>query len=315
MKQKHTVERKSDDAVSNVVVMMLILSVIVIAFSVFVGIYLPQMKETSEMMHSEDVKSAFLQFSSDMDSVYSRGQDGTYSEVFTLGGGEILLSSSKSAGTVEIQTIPLNETSPETLKIYYTNKTLMYRNGTREETAVSTEQRCETVNLTAVNLSYTPVLPYWEEQGYLYEKGVVWVQKDELYTPVSTALYSAADGYNQMNLTADSWILMMKPAYLTANTSFTVTKDSGGNVTDISENTQYIYTMTLVNVSADDSKHYLSGSGDAKLKISANVLPEITEYELTDTPLELNGEILSLTKGNLPSLLRVTGIEAKVSVE
>ncbi|HJJ31353.1 MAG TPA: hypothetical protein O0X97_03790 [Methanocorpusculum sp.] len=315
MKQKHTLKRKSDDAVSNVVVMMLILSVIVIAFSVFVGIYLPQMKETSEMMHSEDVKSAFLQVSSDMDSVYSRGQAGTYSQLFTLGGGEILLSSSKSAGTVEIHTIPLNETNPDTLKIYYTNKTLIYSNGTRGDTAVSVSELSETISLTAVNISYTPVLPFWEEQGYLYEKGVVWVRKGDIHTPASTALYSADDGYNQMNQTADSWILMMKPAYLTANKTFTVTKDSGGNVTGISENTQYIYTMTLVNVSADEKHRYLSGSADAGLKISANVLPEITEYELTDNPLELNGESLPLTKGSLPSLLRVTRIEAKVSVE
>lgn len=131
MKQKHNRDRrtlKADDAVSNVVVMMLILSVIVIAFSVFVGIYLPQMKETSEMMHSEDVKSAILKFSSDMDSVYSRGQAGTYSEVFSLGGGDILLSSSKSAGTVEIGDEEFAE-----IRIPYTKKTVIQSSGTTNE--------------------------------------------------------------------------------------------------------------------------------------------------------------------------------------
>ena len=308
MKQKRIAAKqtlKTDDAVSNVVVMMLILSVIVIAFSVFVGIYLPQMKETSEMIHSEDVKSAFLKFSSDMDSVYSRGQAGTYSEVFSLGGGDILLSSSKSAGTVEIENEDLT-----TVNISYQNKTLLYSNGTRGDTTAG--ESSETINLTTVKISYTPVLPYWEEQGYQYEKGVVWVQKDNgIKTPVSSVLYSIEDGNNQMNKTADSWLQMMKPRYLTENKTFTVTND-GYNVTGISEKTQYIYTMTLVNISADKNHNFLSGSGNAKLKIAAELPSEITEYELSGTKLEINGNTVSLNEG---SLLRVTKIEAKVSVE
>lgn len=308
MKQKRIAAKqtlKTDDAVSNVVVMMLILSVIVIAFSVFVGIYLPQMKETSEIMHSEDVKSAFLHLSSDMDSVYSRGQAGIYSEVFSLGGGEILLSSSKSAGTVEIRTEPLT-----TVNISYTNKTPIYSNGTRGDTKSGDSP--EIINLNTVNVSYTPVLSYWEEQGYQYEKGVVWVQKGNgIKTPVSSVLYSIEDGNNQMNKTADSWLQMMMPAYLTENKTFTVTEE-GENVTKIIENTQYIYTMTLVNVSADKNHNFLSGSGNAKLKISAELPSEITEYELSDTQLKINGKTVSLNEG---ALLRVTIIDAKVSVE
>ena len=307
MKQKHNTDRRSlkkDDAVSNVVVMMLILSVVVIVFSVFVGIYLPQMKETSEMMHSEDVKSAFLKFSSDMDSVYSRGQAGTYSEVFSLGGGEILLSSSKSAGTVEIEDEVL-----ATVHIPYMKKTVIQSSGTTKETPVG---GTDTVKLKTVKVSYTPVLPYWEEQGYWYEKGVVWVQKGDVNTPVSSALHSETDGKNQMNQTTGSWLKKMNPVYLTENKTFTVTKDSEGNVKDITEKTQSVYTMTLVDVSADENHTFLSGSGDAKLKISAEVLPEITEYELSDTLPDINGTTVSLNAG---SLLRVTKIAAKVSVE
>lgn len=294
--------------------MMLILSVIVIAFSVFVGIYLPQMKETSEMMHSEDVKSAILKFSSDMDSVYSRGQAGTYSEVFSLGGGDILLSSSKSAGTVEIGDEEFAE-----IRIPYTKKTVIQSSGTTNETPED-----GVIPLTTVKVSYTPVLPYWEEQGYWYEKGVVWVQKGDVSIPVSSALRSVGEGDEQMKQTAASWLQMMNPRYLTENKSVTVTTDSSGNVTK-EEKTQYIYTMTLVNVSADGHS-FLSGSGNAKLKISAELPSQITEYELSsdmEVKYKLSGnteddsddESITLMHGTLPSLLRVTKIDVKVSVE
>lgn len=305
MKQKRNRDirvLKADDAVSNVVVMMLILSVIVIAFSVFVGIYLPQMKETSEIMHSEEVKSAFLKFSSDMDSVYSRGQTGTYSEVFSLGGGEILLSSSKSAGTVEIENKNLT-----TVSIPYTKKTILQSSGMSGDTGT------DIINLKTVKVSYTPVLPYWEEQGYQYEKGVVWVQKgDGIKTPVSSVLYSIDDGNTRMKKTADSWIQMMKPTYLAENKTFSVTNDDNGIVTGVTENTQSIYTMTLVNVFADENHHFLSGSGDAMVKISAELPFEITEYELSDTQLKINENTVPLNEG---ALLRVTKIDVRVSVE
>ena len=319
MKQKHNRDKqtlKTDDAVSNVVVMMLILSVIVIAFSVFVGIYLPQMKETSEMMHSEEVKSAFLKFSSDMDSVYSRGQAGTYSEVFSLGGGDILLSSSKSAGTVEIETIPLiplSVPSSKILKIYYTKKRQI--NSNNEPGNYEENTSCESpaaINLTTVKVSYTPVLPYWEEQGYWYEKGVVWVRKGTVDTPVSSALRSAGEGNTQMSQTAASWLKKMNPVYLTENTTFTVTPGGEEKVPKITKETQSIYTMTLVNVSADENHRFLSGSGDARLKISAEPPSEITEYVLGSMPPEINGVPVSLNAG---SLLRVTQIDVKVSVE
>lgn len=308
--QKHNRDKqtlKTDDAVSNVVVMMLILSVIVIAFSVFVGIYLPQMKETSEMMHSEEVKSAFLKFSSDMDSVYSRGQAGIYSEVFSLGGGDILLSSSKSAGTVEIKDKELAEIS-----IPYTNKTTIHSDGTREE--ITDGESPEIINLNTVNVSYTPVLPYWEEQGYWYENGVVWVQKGEnTEVPVSNNLYSRDAGYAQMDKTAESWIEWMKPKLIETNktpVSVTFKEENPLQIDKITYTCQYIYSMTVVNVSADENHNFLSGSGNAKLKISAP--SEITEYELSDTQIEINEEQISL---NANSLLRVTVIDVKVSVE
>lgn len=167
-------------------------------------------------------------------------------------------------------------------------------------------------------------MPYWEEQGYWYEKGVVWVQKGDVSIPVSSALRSVGEGDEQMKQTAASWLQMMNPRYLTENKSVTVTTDSSGNVTK-EEKTQYIYTMTLVNVSADGHS-FLSGSGNAKLKISAELPSQITEYELSsdmDVKYKLSGnteddsddESITLMHGTLPSLLRVTKIDVKVSVE
>ena len=126
---------KKDDGVSNVVAMMLLLSVLVICIAVLSSSYLPDLKENAEAMHSEEVKEAFLRFGADVDELFTTAQGGVYSQVFSLGGGDILLSPSKSGGTVEIQTVDI---------------------GTVEGYSHT---------LTSVNVTYTPLLPYWEKQG------------------------------------------------------------------------------------------------------------------------------------------------------
>ena len=222
---------KKDDGVSNVVAMMLLLSVLVICIAVLSSSYLPDLKENAEAMHSEDVKEAFLRFGADVDELFTTAQGGVYSQVFSLGGGDILLSPSKSGGTVEIQTVDIGTVAGHTI--------------------------------TSVNVTYTPLLPYWEKQGYLFENGVVWVTKDSRKIPVQSGLNTTDAGYARETETKDAWISAMQPKLI-------------GESGDV----EY-YVQNIVTLSADETKKYLSGMSLATLKITVTEI-SITTSESAD---------------------------------
>ena len=241
---------KKDDGVSNVVAMMLLLSVLVICIAVLSSSYLPDLKENAEAMHSEEVKEAFLRFGSDVDELFTTAQGGVYSQVFSLGGGDILLSPSKSGGTVEIQTVDIGTVEG------YSN------------------------TITSVNVTYTPLLPYWEKQGYLFENGVVWVTKDSRKIPVQSGLNTADAGNIRETNTKNAWLSAMQPKLI---------GESGEN--------KY-YVQNIVILSADENKKYLSGTSLATLRITAT--------EVTTTTSES-------ADGKTTTTRRV--INAKVSIE
>ena len=241
---------KKDDGVSNVVAMMLLLSVLVICIAVLSSSYLPDLKENAEAMHSEEVKEAFLRFGADVDELFTTAQGGVYSQVFSLGGGDILLSPSKSGGTVEIQTVDI---------------------GTVEGYSHT---------LTSVNVTYTPLLPYWEKQGYLYENGVVWVTKDSRKIPVLSGLNTTDAGNTREEETKEDWISAMQPKLI---------GESGEN--------KY-YVQNIVILSAAENKTYLSGTSLATLRITA------TDVTTTTT---------TSADGKTTTTQRV--IKAKVSIE
>ena len=239
---------KKDDGVSNVVAMLLLLSVLVICIAVLSSSYLPDLKENAEAMHSEEVKEAFLRFGADVDELFTTAQGGVYSQVFSLGGGDILLSPSKSGGTVEIQTVDI---------------------GTVEGYSQT---------LTSVNVTYTPLLPYWEKQGYLYENGVVWVTKNGVEIPVQSGLNTADTGSTRETNTKHAWLSAMQPKLIWKY----------GDV-------EY-YVQNIVILSADENKKYLSGTSLATLRI--------TTTEVTTTPK---------TEDQKTTIQRV--VKAKVSIE
>ena len=222
---------KKDDGVSNVVAMMLLLSVLVICIAVLSSSYLPDLKENAEAMHSEEVKEAFLRFGADVDELFTTAQGGVYSQVFSLGGGDILLSPSKSGGTVEIQTVDIGTVSGR--------------------------------QITSVNVTYTPLLPYWEKQGYMYENGVLWVTKNGVEIPVQSGLNSELDGNTQEGKTTDAWLKSMEKKLI---------GESGEN--------KY-YVQNIVILSADKNKKYLSGTSPAMLRITATEVTTTT-YESAD---------------------------------
>ena len=239
---------KKDDGVSNVVAMMLLLSVLVICIAVLSSSYLPDLKENAEAMHSEEVKEAFLRFGADVDELFTTAQGGVYSQVFSLGGGDILLSPSKSGGTVEIQTVNIGTVAGHTI--------------------------------TSVNVTYTPLLPYWEKQEYTYENGVVWVTKNGVEIPVQSGLNSVDAGNTQEGKTTDAWLKSMEKKLI---------GESGDR--------EY-YVQNIVTLSADENKNYLSGMSLATLRITA------TDIRTTTT---------TSADGKTTTTQRI--IEAKVSIE
>ena len=239
---------KKDDGVSNVVAMMLLLSVLVICIAVLSSSYLPDLKENAEAMHSEEVKEAFLRFGADVDELFTTAQGGVYSQVFSLGGGDILLSPSKSGGTVEIQTVDIGTVSG--------------------------------YQITSVNVTYTPLLPYWEKQGYTYENGVVWVTKDDRKIPVLSGLNTVDAGDTRETETKNAWRSAMQPKLIWK-----------------SEDVEY-YIQNIVILSADKNKTYLSGTSLATLRITAT--------DVTTTTTKSEDEKTTTTQ-------RV--IKAKVSIE
>ena len=221
---------KKDDGVSNVVAMMLLLSVLVICIAVLSSSYLPDLKENAEAMHSEEVKEAFLRFGADVDELFTTAQGGVYSQVFSLGGGDILLSPSKSGGTVEIQTVDIGTVSGR--------------------------------QITSVNVTYTPLLPYWEKQEYTYENGVVWVTKNGVEIPVQSGLNTADAGNIREEETKEDWISAMQPKLI-----------------GISGAVEYYVQNIVILSAADENKKYLSGTSLATLRITATEISTITTTE------------------------------------
>ncbi len=161
---------KNDEAVSTVIAMMLILGIIATLIAIYSATYLPGLKQQSEIEHSRDVANAFVRFGSDIDYVVSQKKAARFSEPFSLGGGDVLLSPVRSSGLVTI-----GEERP------LVNVTVTNQTGERM-----------TGNVSLVDVSYVPSFTTWEPQGYRWEYGFVAVTKDNVTVPQSS-------GYNTMD--------------------------------------------------------------------------------------------------------------------
>ncbi len=147
-----------DDAVAPVIAVMLILAAIVTFLSVWNAVYVPSMKQSAEVGHLQNVESAFLHFSSDIERAASTRQDDlTLSEPVQLGGGDFFFNTLRSSGSLSVQ----NEQKP----IYY----LTLYDGTG--TVVGE------LDGTLVNISYEPQGNFWQEQGYRWQYGYLNVTK------------------------------------------------------------------------------------------------------------------------------------------
>jgi hypothetical protein len=165
---------QNDEAVSSVVAMMLILAIIATLVAVYTATYLPGLKQQAEIEHIQEVRDAFVRF--DTDVWYTVGRQDTYpsnadikqggnwtdvcrfSQPFSLGGGNVLLSPVKSSGTLMIK-----QEDPPLVEVFC---------GEEEWKA------------TLANITYRPSFTTWEPQGYTWQEGYVNVTKGERKTPL-----------------------------------------------------------------------------------------------------------------------------------
>lgn len=161
----------NDNALAPVIAVMLILAIGVTVFSVYTSTYLPGLKQQAEVEHLQQVESGFMKFSSDIDNAIAAGKAKiTYSEQIPLGGGDIMLNSLKSSGTIRIR-----------------NESL----GSITITNFNT-----TIPLNLVNFSYQPYGNFWIDQGYTWQEGYVNVTKGNRATPLQ---YNSIDDPNLKN--------------------------------------------------------------------------------------------------------------------
>ncbi len=144
---------KNDVAIAPVIAAMLILAVVVTLFSIYNATYLPGLKQSSEIQHLHEVEEGVLKFGSAIEEAASLKRNISLSQQIPLGGGDIVLNSLKSGGSLHVQ----QENEP-----YLT----VYNNS------------LEVYSLTLINFSYWTVNNFWVDQGYTWQYGYVNVTRD-----------------------------------------------------------------------------------------------------------------------------------------
>ena len=169
-----------EDGVSNVVSMLLMLTVLVIALSLASATYIPDLKENAEIIHSSEVRTSFLAFAADVNHQHASGYVSPASQVFSLGGGDILLSPAKSSGTVALNTESLG--------------------------SLSISPEIQNIEINTVNLTYVPHLSVWNSPGFSYEKGVCWVTEDGIRIPALGSINTEAEADDYGEKLVKSWV-------------------------------------------------------------------------------------------------------------
>jgi hypothetical protein len=245
-----------DDAVAPVIAVMLILAAIVTFLSVWNAVYIPSMKQSAEVSHIQDVESAFLHFSSDIEQAASTRQDDlTLSEPVQLGGGDFFFNTLRSSGSLSVK----NEQKP----IYYL--TLYDKTG-----AVVGE-----MDGTLVNISYEPRGNFWQDQGYRWQYGYVNVTKHR--TLQSPLKYCTMTDVN--NEFEDTGSLATFAGSL-GGVEYTVNQTLLQNTTPTPDN-RYTFSpgagncsgiiLRAVNISASFEHPFVSGNGFGTLQLKSTV--------------------------------------------
>lgn len=150
------------EAVSTVIALMLILGIISTAIAIYSAVYLPGLKQQSEIEQSRQVADAFARIGSSIDYSLSQKKDVRFRETLPLGGGAVLLSPVRSSGMISIQKEDLFSMT------------------------VTNDSETKRLGISTVNISYVPSFTTWEPQGYRWESGFIAVTKDGIAVPQSS---------------------------------------------------------------------------------------------------------------------------------
>ena len=234
----------SEDAVAPVVAAMLILAVAVTFFAAWNAYYVPSMKAQSEITHIKEVETGFLRFSSDIETAASLKKSMKLSEQIPLGGGEFTFDPVKSGGELKIW----NSSPQGYIQLDWTSETESGNPGQ---------------NLSLVKFSYKPVHNFWQDQGYGWAFGNVYVLNTErnLTTPL---LF-----YNGENVT-----------YGLAGTLVDLDPDPHPDNYNCSS-----ITVHVVNITPDSRHSRINGNGNGMLVLESTVN---TEYVLNATSMDLS---------------------------
>ena len=173
-----------EDAVSPVIGLMLILTILVSVIALLNATYIPGLKQQSEIDHLAKVEEAFSAMSSDIERMIAFGDESIVRERLPLGGGDVVFSGLRSSGTVRIDSdIPL---TPVTWMIY--NNSFW-----------------QDVPVPLVTITYQPVGNFWQNQGYIWHNGLLNVTKGDRTTWLTYGDGSDAD------TTMSDFILALSP--------------------------------------------------------------------------------------------------------
>jgi len=234
----------SEDAVAPVVAAMLILAVVVTFFAAWNAYFIPSMKAQSEITHIRDTESGFLRFSSDIETAASLKKSMRLSEPVPLGGGEFMFDTVKSGGEITIR---------DALPAGYLQQdwTSLTGPGTGQSSGL-------------VRFSYTPVNNFWQDQGYGWMYGNVYVLN--IMRNLSTPLLVCNTTDLTYSLAGSLVELEAVPSY-----------SSPGNCSSI--------IIRTVNISTDSRHSHVSGNGNTLLVLESTV---DRDRVLNATSLNLN---------------------------
>ncbi|MDD5142802.1 hypothetical protein [Methanoregula sp.] len=241
----------SEDGVAPVVAVMLILAVVVTFFAAWNAYYVPSMKAQSEIAHIKDVESGFLRFSSDIETAVSLKRNVKLSEPLPLGGGDFLFDPVRSGGEIKVY----NASPDGYLRLNWTGEK-------------SLENPDHFLNLVA--FSYKPVNNFWQNQGYGWKNGIVYVFNSErnLTTPLKDA--------KPDDITYDlaGILVEIEPVELYS--------DPPGNCSAL--------IVRTVNITPDTKYNRVSGNGNAMLALNSSsppTIPRVTVPQATSLNLTI----------------------------
>lgn len=230
-----------EHAVTTVVAALLILAVVVTFLSIYSTMILPSLKAQSDAEHIHNVEEAFCEFRADLEEMISSKREIALSESVPLGGGDIIVEPLRSAGTLQV----LQE--DEWIFIITCNGS--------------------THSSRLVNVSYTPVSNFWQNQGYSWQYGYLNVTKDDITTPFDYLSMEEVNGSIALSSLAASFIDIAgqgSQVYV-FNTTTGVPEPRLFNCTTI--------TLSIVTMKPGEQS-FASGNGIGTLSITGN----ITEY-------------------------------------